>query len=70
MKSIFQKMKFKTCGFEERKKILCEGGKFKFHNKELKNEYEVKYCSNNACWKKCSAASSLIEYYSGGNKNE
>lgn len=54
----------------KRKKILCEGGKFKFHNKELKNEYEVKYCSNNACWKKCSAASSLIEYYSGGNKNE
>ncbi len=55
---------------EKRKKIYCEGGKFKFHNRELKNEYTEKYCSNNACWKKCSAAESLIEYYSGGNKNE
>ncbi|MBR1969604.1 MAG: hypothetical protein IKA17_04540 [Clostridia bacterium] len=55
---------------ESRKKIYCEGGILRFHNGELKNEYTTKYCANNACWKKCSAASSLTEYYSGGNKNE
>lgn len=54
----------------KRKKLHCEGGVIKFHNKDSCEEYREKYCSNNSCWKKCTVAASLIQYYSGGNNNE
>lgn len=44
-------------------KISCENGRLIFYNRETVKEYMDKYCACPDGWKKCTLASSLMQYY-------
>ena len=44
--------------------IRCEGTKpLEFESKELKKEYQKKYCAMNPGWEKCPVAKKILEKY-------
>ncbi|MGN1187121.1 MAG: hypothetical protein ACI4R6_01400 [Lachnospiraceae bacterium] len=48
-------------------RLSCEHGMLVFYNRESVRGFVNKYCGSPDGWKGCSLASSLMDYYEGGD---
>lgn len=63
MRCPFILQEHKSKGKDRKFRIICECGRLEFPNKIEYNLFINRYCANAECWKTCTLAKSLSEFY-------
>lgn len=57
-------------GWDEKRKVHCEGGGAGFKDRDTFLSYTSRYCASVPGWKNCSLAVALLEYYEKGDQDD